>query len=192
MKIYTRKGDEGFSVLGKNQKIDKAHPAIAFMGEMDELQMRIGSIGAWHHSGSEKVSNKPYLENELAFLRECIYQIYEINSSVFYFLTHRENKTAKEITENTFVYKIEERIDHIEKMLPPLTDFIYCDQSFLGNLVHLARTQTRKAERSAGFLKDTKIQYHHVFQFLNRLSDYFFTLARWIETDFEKKDQTIR
>lgn len=200
MKIYTRKGDKGISYIGKNIQIDKANPVLEFLGEMDELQIRIGSIGAWHRSFSDKTNSKrkqnlnyKSIEKELLFLKELIQQIYELNSIIYQYLIDKDHDIAFNFDKyKDFIKIIENHIDHMENTLPTIHDFIISDENYLHNLIHLARTQTRKSERSAQYLKKTKLDATVLFQFLNRLSDYFFTLARWILMDSEKPDQTIK
>src|SRR4029077_2524165 len=75
---------------------------------------------------------------------------------------------------------IEESIDVMQNMLPPLKHFILPGGSPSVSAAHLARTVCRRAERRCVALAQESEVDQKIILYLNRLSDYFFVLARWL------------
>jgi cob(I)alamin adenosyltransferase len=74
---------------------------------------------------------------------------------------------------------LEESIDHLSAELPPLTAFILPGGSLAAAQIHVGRTICRRAERLVAELHQHEPIGEHVLPYLNRLSDFLFTLARW-------------
>jgi cob(I)alamin adenosyltransferase len=75
---------------------------------------------------------------------------------------------------------IEESIDSMQQVLPPLKNFILPGGSESVSAAHLARTVCRRAERRCVALARESTMDPNIILYLNRLSDYFFVLARWL------------
>jgi cob(I)alamin adenosyltransferase len=75
---------------------------------------------------------------------------------------------------------IEQEIDRLTAFLPPLTSFILPGGSPAGALCHVCRTITRRVERRIFDVNDIYPIDNHVFVYVNRLSDYFFALSRYL------------
>jgi cob(I)alamin adenosyltransferase len=154
MKIYTKSGDKGFTSLFDGSRVEKYSSNINLLGELDELNARIGII----------ISQK---ENK--FLSEIQKLIFTISSEI-------ANPNAKLEDYSDFVIELEKNMDEMDKYLDELRNFILPGGSIVASNIHLCRTQTRKCERlffEIGHKNET------IGKFLNRLSDYFFVLARF-------------
>lgn len=168
MKIYTKKGDQGNTSLYDGTKSEKSDIIFQVLGELDELTSRIGLICSFFKDDT----------NTLTFLRSIQYQIQTFNS---YIATPNKTKNLP-IIETNIVQLLEQEIDKINETLEPLTVFIIPGKTQEEAHIHLCRTQTRKVERYINIYKNNSNNWNIfgpiLLQYINRLSDYFFTLAR--------------
>lgn len=180
MKIYTKKGDQGRTQLLGGSMVDKDHEKLECYGTVDELNAFIGNIYDDEISSLHK-SNLLNIQNQLFKL-----------GSIISFSGKKENMKLVNITQEN-VKMLERAIDKIEKTLPILKSFILPSGHTTASKCHIARTVCRRAERRLSALsKITEIDNLHL-QYLNRLSDYLFMLARAIlkenkasETEWQK------
>lgn len=156
MKIYTKTGDNGTTSLFGAQRLSKSDPRVAAYGTVDELTSFIGLLIEKIPSNADK-----------KFLTNIQKDLYLIMSSL-------ACGPIKETALKTGVAKLEKKIDDIEFKLPKLTRFILPQGSEITALFHVVRTITRRAEREAVKVKILPV----ILQYLNRLSDLFFVLAR--------------
>lgn len=186
MKVYTKTGDKGKTSLYDGKRIYKTSLIFEVLGEIDELSSRIGVLYA--------LTNKKYI-----YLKEIQQTLQDINSNIA--TLNKEKKKLPKIEEN-HINKLEERIDTMDKVLPKLTQFILAGSYTDDAQCHLCRTQARKAERflwkldqsinlefvQKGEILDlTSIRIDSVIlKFMNRLSDYFFVLARFLENEHNR------
>ena len=181
MKIYTRSGDEGISSLYDGSRISKSEIFFDVLGELDELSSRIGLL-------SSLLSSDDTL---FEFLRIIQGKIQDINTII---ATIKTKKDLPKITDFDILV-IEQQIDNLEKNNEPLTKFILPGVTHLDSQSHLCRTQARKVERYLWKLhnsKDNIIKTNGVIElkdividntitsYVNRLSDLFFVLARFL------------
>lgn len=174
MSLYTKKGDGGkTSILRKNRgksiRLSKASPLIDAIGTIDEANSYLGVVAS-----NFKLK---YLKRGL---KDAIIKIEEIQKSLF---TVGSIIAGSEIpTNNLDVIKLEEEIDKIENALPKLEKFILPGGNLISAQLMFARTLIRRAERKIVFLNNrSKIKsYRIIFMYINRLSDYLFVLARWV------------
>ncbi len=160
-RIYTRKGDSGFTYTADGKRVDKASLLIHAQGDIDELNANIGCIVA--HDIDRTI------ENVLVAIQHHLFNIGAELSAPQCHLISRENITW-----------LERWIDHYNQHLPPLEEFILPGGSASIAQCHVARTVCRRAER-------TMVKYSNhcdirniLLQYLNRLSDLLFVLARSI------------
>ncbi|MEY4065893.1 MAG: hypothetical protein RIR26_2101, partial [Pseudomonadota bacterium] len=78
------------------------------------------------------------------------------------------------------IHHLETMIDHMQKVLPPLREFVLPGGTKLNAELHVARTVCRRAERCAVELQDQAEINPQAVPFLNRLSDFFFVASRWV------------
>ncbi len=173
MKIYTKKGDKGKTQLLGGSMVDKCNPKIEAYGNVDELNSFIGHI----HDQEININHKEFL---------IFIQIQLLNlGSIISFDRSKKNIKLPQVL-NTDIEKIELEIDTLEQTLPPLTQFILPSGHPISSLCHIARTVCRRAERGVVFLNSEEGDYDIAIQFLNRLSDYLFVLARSILVENNK------
>lgn len=177
MPIYTKTGDKGKTSLFGGKRVSKDDPQVAAYGSVDELSSFLGMPTAL-------LKRKPDKE----FLLEIQKDLYLIMG----FLAGAANSKLKVIDIPTMEKRVkvfEERIDFIESRLPKLRRFILPGGSELSTWFHINRTVCRRAERAIVRLNEkTKLDKETVgviIQYLNRLSDLFFDLARWYNKEKE-------
>ena len=167
MKIYTKSGDKGTTSLFGGTKVDKDHPLIEAYGTVDELNAWIG-ISLIHLEGGKILEKLVRIQNEL----------FELGSDL---ATPWEESSSPKVPRVgiPLIERLEKEIDGMERQLAPLKSFILPGGSELSSKMHLARTICRRAERSLiRFSKDGKCN-PNALVYLNRLSDWFFVLARF-------------
>jgi cob(I)alamin adenosyltransferase len=173
MKIYTKKGDKGNTILSNNVKISKSDKLIEFYGTIDELIANIGLIY------SEKTKKEYFNICRIiqSKLMNCITSLVESNNLKDSNIEHK----LKIIKEKDIKY-LEEQIDLLDKDLEPLKDFILFEGK-ISSIFNVLRTITRRAERKIVEIYNN-ISYKNneniliIMKYLNRLSDLFFILSR--------------
>jgi cob(I)alamin adenosyltransferase len=174
--IYTRTGDEGITGLVSGNRIVKSDPRIDLYGDLDELNSRIGFACSCLDSK---------FNTEINFLHTIQSALFDLGSNMACEFENREKFKLPQIS-NQLIKEMENEIDRMDAILKPLKNFILPGGSLASSAFHLARTGTRNVERKLiGFQESTKEELPVLsIIFLNRLSDYFFVLSRFInETD---------
>ena len=173
MKIYTKTGDDGKTSLLTGERIDKDEPRVQTYGTVDEINSILGMARAF---------------SEVPEVREKILQIQKILPRLMADLASMNRPVL--ITEND-VKTLEIEMDEMDALLPPLKNFIIPGSTKSGAILDLARTVTRRAERT--FCKMGRFEAVHELDglFLNRLSDYCFMLMRVEEYVIAKRAATL-
>ncbi len=164
--IYTKTGDKGATSLVGGTRVSKAHLRLDAYGTVDELNSFIG----WLSCAVEEDVNKTFL----SYLQ---HKMFTIGS---YFATETEKMDPKpaSIIESSDIEKIEKEIDRIDFNLPKIRKFILPGGNEASSRAHICRTVSRRVERIAYRLDAEFPVDESVLVFINRLSDYFFVLAR--------------
>lgn len=166
-KIYTRKGDQGTTGLGGGQRVPKDAPRVNAYGTVDELNSVIG-VALAHGLSVRLAGVLPIIQNELFHLGADLCFIEEDKST--YQLPRIEERHIK---------KLEQIIDELNEVIGPLENFILPGGSIGAANLHLARTVCRRAERDVIALSRSEPVGSFVIQYLNRLSDALFVMARY-------------
>ena len=175
MKIYTKKGDKGKTQLLGGTEIDKDHIRLHCYGSIDELNAFIGHI----YDQDINISHKKTLLN----IQNKLFNL----GSLISFDGEKTKIKLPNINTKDITY-IEECIDKIEEALPSLTNFILPSGHKIASLCHIARTVCRRTERHmVNLYKVQQIDQLHL-QYMNRLSDYLFVLARIIIIEHNGKE----
>ena len=166
MKIYTKNGDKGETQLLGGTKVSKDNLRLKSYGSIDELNAYIGHV--FDHDIDKKTNQ---------FTLSIQNKLFDLGSNIAY---DQKNKaiSIQGIDQND-VDEIENEIDRIEDMLPPLTNFILPSGHKTTSLCHIARTVCRRAERNLVELSIKENVDEINIKFLNRLSDYLFVLSRY-------------
>ncbi len=167
-KIYTKTGDNGTTSLIGGTKVAKSDVRIDAYGTVDELNSWIGLIS--------DLLNEESLRAEL----------YQIQDRLFTIGSELATDTSKEIKmklpqlEESDISFLEARIDQMTADLPALKSFILPGGNSTVSSIHIARCVCRRAERLTVAMKQHELHVDGtVIRYLNRLSDYLFTLARF-------------
>jgi cob(I)alamin adenosyltransferase len=164
--LYTKTGDRGTTSLVGGRRVSKTDRRIESYGAIDELNAFTGLMMA-------EISEK----EDLDFLRFIQHKLFTVGS---YLATDREStelKTESRVTPESIV-RIEQEIDRIDSGLPRMKAFILPGGCRPAALAHVCRTVCRRAERQIYRLHEIAEIEEPVLIFVNRLSDYFFVLAR--------------
>ena len=166
-RVYTRTGDDGTTGLGGGQRVSKDSPRIAAYGTVDELNALIGAAMA---AGLEEelVSELSRIQNELFHL-----------GSDLCFLEEDKESIALPGIEEDHVVRLEELMDRLSEVVPPLENFVLPGGSPGAASLHVARTCCRRAERALVRLAAQERVGPCTLRYLNRLSDALFVMARF-------------
>jgi cob(I)alamin adenosyltransferase len=175
MKIYTGGGDRGKTSLLSGERVPKSHPQIEACGDLDELSSFIGGIKAVLPPACRELS---------ADLQRIQSNLLIIGA---FLATSKSSATLDKIPKisHNDVEMLETAIDTMQAGLPELKGFILPNGHFSAVMAHIARTVCRRAERRVvGISLEIDVGHmlnHLRYQmiYLNRLSDYMFTLARY-------------
>lgn len=171
-KIYTRTGDEGSTGLVGGTRVSKADERIDLYGDLDELNSRIG----FSLSFIGEIQKE-----EIDFLHTIQSAIFDLGSNLACEPENRQKFKLPQLT-NGLIEKIEAEIDRMDRELEPLKNFILPGGVPSAASVHLIRTCARSVERKLVHFQQVKNEDlpDHCLIFMNRLSDYFFVLARYL------------
>ena len=167
MRIYTKTGDKGqTSIIGG--RVDKDDIRVEAYGTVDEVNSFVGLA----ISQLKSDIFKDIIED----LEKIQHELFDCGGDLASISEKRELK----LKEDAISY-LEERIDIFTEEAPPLERFILPGGTEAASTIHIARTVTRRAERLVvTLMKGSKDIPNLPLQYLNRLSDYFFALARVI------------
>ena len=166
MKIYTKTGDSGDTRLFDGTKVRKHDDRVEAYGDVDELNSFIGAASSFLKDVA-LVSMLAGIQKDLFSAGAQLADPGFKDQSRAKFQIPRERITA-----------LESAIDSFETELTPLRQFILAGGGNGGALLHVARTVCRRAERRVVSLSE-KIEVHpNVIEYLNRLSDFLFVMAR--------------
>jgi len=160
-KIYTRTGDDGSTGLGDGSRVPKDHARVEAYGTVDELNALMGVLRA------ELAPEHPQ-QNLLSTIQHDLFDLGGELCIPGYSLLKAEG-----------IDQLEQAIDAINEQLPPLKEFILPGGNKAASSAHVARTVCRRAERRVHSLAHVESNIGPLpLQYLNRLSDYLFVLAR--------------
>jgi cob(I)alamin adenosyltransferase len=164
-KIYTRTGDAGETGLGDGSRVIKTHPRIEAIGSVDELNSIVGLLVE-----ELLLENDENLNKIAKFLRSLQHRIFDLGGEL--------SIPGFDIITAAHVSAIEIELDALNDHLDPLENFILPGGSKLIASCHMARAICRRAERHVVALSQEEPVNQAGMEFLNRLSDYLFVVAR--------------
>lgn len=173
MKIYTKFGDKGKTMLVSGQTVPKNHGRVETYGSVDELNSSLGIALCY-------INNTPLQ----SFISQIQNELFNLGS----LLACEDEKLLKTLPQinSSHVQKIENKIDELSESLPPLKNFILPGGAKAAAYLHLARCICRRAERNLVSMTQSleSPSEHELAQletcliYLNRLSDFLFIAAR--------------
>lgn len=176
MKIYTKTGDKGTTSLVGGTRVPKTHIRLEAYGTVDELNSNLGLLITYLTDDRDR-----------KFLQHVQDKLFAVGSHL---ATDQEKTKLYEISviTPTLIEAIEQEIDHLDSLLTPLSNFILPGGSRGAAICHICRTVCRRAERRILTLAEQVEISSELLIYVNRLSDYLFTLSRKINLD-EKKEE---
>jgi len=167
-RIYTRGGDGGDTSLGDGTRVAKHDPRVDAIGAVDEANAAIG-IARLHLAGETD-----------AMLRRTQNDLFDLGADLCLPEGRREPALRVRAAQ---VARLEQEIDAINAKLAPLTSFVLPGGSQAAAHLHLARTLVRRAERAITALASIAELNPRAVEYINRLSDHLFVLARHANDD---------
>jgi len=168
MKLYTKTGDRGETGLIGGTRVPKNDVRIEAYGTIDELNSFIGLLTTYQIP-----------EIDLLFLRTIQNNLFSIGS---YLATDTTKVSLHQVSilKSESISLIENEIDRLDASLPVLSSFILPGGSQTGAFSHICRTISRRAERRLFDVNEFYMPDNQVSIYVNRLSDYFFALSRYL------------
>ena len=160
LKIYTKTGDWGSSSLGRRgERVAKSDKRFHLIGDIDELISVLGLAAA--NTGDE----------------ELLHEITQVQKYLYKTCSHLAEFEIFETKD--VIDALEKKIDQMTDVMPKLNKFIAPGGSVFSSQVYVARAVCRRAERLCVEIASVFQPAQDMLTFLNRLSDYLFTLARF-------------
>jgi len=189
MKIYTKTGDKGTTGLFSGTRISKSDSRLDAYGSLDELNAHVGLLKDWLN---QEAANKP------GALDQRLTELSKVQSHLFSMGSHMANDLPDMVKklpaiDSQWTLDLEQAIDAMDEDLTPMRQFILPGGQVVISQAHVCRTVCRRAERHCAALQ-SKLDAENMpfpadaMPLINRLSDYFFTLSRWLGTTFDVLD----
>lgn len=158
-RIYTRTGDDGTTGLGDGTRVPKSHQRVAAMGDVDELNSGLGVLLA-----------EPLPGDVRELLGVIQHELFNLGGEL--------SIPGYELLKADAVARLDDALEHYNAHLPRLKEFILPAGTRSAALAHVSRTIARRAERAVVALAAAEPVNAAPRQYLNRLSDLMFVLAR--------------
>jgi cob(I)alamin adenosyltransferase len=173
-RVYTKVGDNGTSALGDGSRVSKTDPRLAAYADVDEANSSIGVVLALGGLTDEITTVLRSVQNDL----------FDVGADLCAPVVPDPKYPPLRITES-YVERLESWCDEFNERLSKLNSFILPGGTAGAALLHVARTVTRRAERSAWALVEQDGERTNVLavRYLNRLSDLLFVLSRVANPD---------
>ncbi len=174
-KVYTRTGDRGDTALVGGKRVPKDSPRIDAYGTLDELNSIVGLARVFNEESLDAGEAHQFLDEVLCQLQDELFDLgSELATPPEFFQEGMYRAGADEVT------RLEKWIDQCQKDLEPLKSFILPGGGRIGAYLHQCRTVCRRAERDILRLSREEEINPNIIKYVNRLSDLFFVLSRWI------------
>ena len=169
-KVTTKTGDKGTTSLGDGSFVSKSNVRISAFGSIDTLNSYLG----W----TSVIASSNIRKNLMLIQQDLFNMGGELSLP----------KKDLDLLKNDRLLWLEKEIDDINKTLPLLKEFILPRGNELCTRIHISRTECRNTERDLVKLNEVENIAPLHLKYINRLSDYFFVLARSVNLD-SKKDE---
>ena len=174
-KVYTRTGDKGDTGLVGGKRVPKDSLRIEAYGTIDELNSIVGLARAFNEERLNDGDAHRFLDTVLRQIQDELFDLgSELATPPDFFQQGMYRVGEKEVK------KIEQLIDECQKELEPLKSFVLPGGGRIGAYLHQCRTVCRRAEREILRLSRVENLSEGPIKYVNRLSDLFFVLSRWI------------
>ena len=174
-RVYTRTGDKGTTALVGGKRVPKDSPRIAAYGTIDELNAVLGLARVFNEERLAEGEKHRWLDEVFRRLQN---QLFDLGSE----LATPEDAVYEGMVRigDAEVKELEALMDRCQKDLEPLRSFILPGGGRISGFLHQCRTVCRRAEREILALSRVEPIGEGVLPYVNRLSDLFFVLSRWV------------
>jgi len=175
-KVYTRQGDRGKTSLVGGQRVSKASERLEAYGTVDELSSHLGLLASFLPDGDDKT------------------MIIRVQSCLFNVCTNLATDQEQTVLSPSAhlpegdIELLEEQVDKIMNLLPEKQGFILPGGTREAAQAHVCRTVCRRAERRIVALSELSQISPEILQYVNRLSDYLFVLAKKINFNANRSE----
>lgn len=176
-KIYTKTGDDGTTQLLSGRRVAKYHIRVEAYGTVDELSSHLGFLR------SLDLTNE--IKTQIIDIQRVLFNI----SGLLACDQGKHLNLLKEV-ENKDIETLEKLIDQMTEVVGPLTQFVLQGGQQEVGYIHVCRTVARRAERCIVKLSHNEKIWNNIIVYINRLSDFLFTLSRFVA--FQKKFEQIQ
>lgn len=178
-KIYTRTGDKGSTRLVDGTCVEKFSPRVEAYGCVDELNSSLGVVRS-------HLASVPAIFTLDETLEKIQNELFNVGS----LLATEKNEVFQMLPPLTLeqITYLEKKIDLLTSELPELKNFILPAGHVVASFLHVSRTACRRAERRSSEIAMQDERYSETLQYLNRLSDYLFVAARWVNLKVGQAD----
>lgn len=176
MKIYTKRGDTGYTSLLSGEQVAKHHERIEAYGTIDELNSFIGLLRAGKLNNDDKI-----------FLIKIQNKLFNLGSNLAVTTNNKKFKLP-DIDKEDIAF-LENEIDKIDLHLPKLKNFVLPGGNQTVAYCHVCRSICRRAERLIVKLSANNQIDGQIIKYINRLSDYFFQLSRKITSELNIEEE---
>ena len=175
-KVYTRQGDSGKTSLVGGQRVSKASERLEAYGTVDELSSHLGLLASFLPDGDDKTM--------IIRVQSCLFNVCSN-------LATDQEQTALSPSAHLpegEIELLEEQVDKIMNLLPEKQGFILPGGTREAAQAHVCRTVCRRAERRIVALSELSQISPEILQYVNRLSDYLFVLAKKINFNANRSE----
>lgn len=183
-RVYTRTGDRGETALVGGRRVAKDSLRIEAYGTIDELNAVVGVARAFNEERLSEGEAHRFLDELLRKIQDELFDLGSELATPADF--HYEGMYRIGDSE---VKRIEKLIDDCQRELGPLNSFVLPGGGKIGGYLHQCRTVCRRAEREILRLSRVETVSEWPLKYVNRLSDLFFVLARWVGKHMGVKEQ---
>ena len=176
MKIYTKKGDQGKTGLIGGTRVSKHHIRIESYGTVDELNSYIGLIR------DQAIDEK--IKADLIEIQDRLFTL----GSLLAADPEKSKMKLPQLSEKDVTF-LENKIDAMDNESEVMKSFVLPGGHTTISFTHIARCVCRRAERNVVLLAEQNKVDNLILQYLNRLSDYLFTLSRKLTKDLGASEQ---
>lgn len=182
MKIYTKTGDKGNTALIGGSRVPKHHIRIESYGTVDELNAHLGML-------RDQIQST-HLKEVIMKIQDRLFVIGAMLATDPKRAILKSGKPRLDIAriQQADVELLEKEIDAMNEALPPMTHFVLPGGHPTVSTCHIARCVCRRAERITTALHENEPVDEMVLQYLNRLSDFLFVVARKLTKDLQVEE----
>lgn len=182
-RVYTRTGDDGSTGLVGGARVAKDSQRVESYGAIDELNAVVGLARVYNE---ERLSAGPAHARLDEILHRIQQELFDLGSELA--TPNGSTYDGMKRIGKADVDAVEALIDECQEKLEPLKSFVLPGGGRIGAQLHQCRTVCRRAEREICRLSRTETVNEWLLKYVNRLSDLFFVLARWVAKNTGEKE----